>query len=195
MRLSPDASQRIRICRVICISLMVTVHFRPRDTTILAADAPQLLHGFHVILPDYLGRSSVPLLSVISGVLLVVGMSRAGSPADLLRGKFRSLIVPMVLWSIPILPLMLLRGKSGALFLTPMGWANALFALTDEPANFPLAFLRDIFLASVLGVGFLLAWPRASRSACCRHGWGWNWPWTGSCSSARRSRSFTPRGS
>lgn len=54
--------------------------FLAADTAILTADAPQFLHVFHVILLDYLGRSPVLLLSVISGVLLVSGMSRPSLP-------------------------------------------------------------------------------------------------------------------
>lgn len=173
--LSPDrialprtASESIRVARVLCIFFMVTVHFWPGDGRIRDADAPAALHAFYILVIDYLGRSSVPLLSIVSGVLLTVafaGRARPGDATTMIRQKARALLVPMVLWSALTLALFavfaVLRGDYGRMPDDVMGWINAVFAVTAPPASMPLAFLRDVFLASVLAVLSLTLWRQS----------------------------------
>lgn len=142
---------------------MVTVHFWPGVEPIREAQISAVMHTFYVIVIDYLGRSSVPLLSVISGWLLVVSFaSSRRRPLRMVQDKARRLLLPMVLWSaIILLPFVLQAMVTGNMARLPhggMGWINAFFALTGEPANFPLGFLRDVFLCAALGVGVLMVW-------------------------------------
>lgn len=99
-----------------------------------------------IILVDTLGRSSVPLLSVLSGYFMVGFFSkRPYGVALLARG--RSLIVPMVIWN---LVACVLFG-----FTYPL-W-DALLAATDQSRMVHLTFLRDVFVLSLLMPIFLVS--------------------------------------
>lgn len=166
--LSRAQSEAIRLARVVCILSMVTVHFWPGAGRILTGAGPAAAHPFYLLLVDYLGRSSVPLLSVISGALFILSARGFDGPWQILPKKLRSLIVPMILWSAALLLLYLLHasatGDRSRLPQDLPGWINALFALTAPPANLPLAFLRDTFvcgliLATTLSLALTLRWP------------------------------------
>ena len=92
-----------------------------------------------IIIVDTFGRSSVPLLSVLSGYFMVRFFAkRSYTTAALWRG--RSLIVPMLIWN---LIACLLLG-----FTAPI-W-DALLAVTDASRLIYLTFLRDLFIMSLL---------------------------------------------
>jgi len=150
----PDGrSEAIRIARVICILSMVSVHFWPGASRILAVDVWLPVHGFYLLAIDYMGRGSVPLLSTISGVLLTLSFFRNVSPSHLLMSKARSLLIPMIIWSAILMALYglwgLLSGNPSRLPSDFMDWTNSLIALGAPPANAPLGFLRDLFISSV----------------------------------------------
>jgi len=152
-----ELSDAIRIARVVCIVLMLTVHVWPGAGLILSAGSPAPLALFYEALIGYLGRSAVPLLSIISGYLLFTTLlNRNPSPAKMVRRKFQTLILPMVFWSAALLTLQVLyvkvSGMQKPLPDTPLAWMNAFLAITAEPANAPLAFLRDIFLCAVVAL-------------------------------------------
>lgn len=154
--LNRDTSEAIRVARVLCILSMISVHFWPGATIVLHADVPGPIHAFYLVVIDYLGRGSVPLLSTVSGVLLTLSAARKDVPLTLLGSKARTFLLPMIVWSAVMLGLALtyaaVRGDVSELPVGPMGWVNALFALTAPPANVPLAFLRDVFVAAALGL-------------------------------------------
>lgn len=149
-------SDAIRICRVICITSMISVHFWPGAKAISEADTFFLQKGAFSLLIDHLGRGSVPLLSAISGVLLALTAARSASTLKIVERRFANLVPPMVVWSGAMLALavaqMVVLGDASDLPRGIMGWVNALFAITQPPANAPLGFLRDVFLASCLGL-------------------------------------------
>jgi hypothetical protein len=66
-KMSPVSSDAIRIARVLCIVCMAYVHMRQPNV-----DFPIVW----AVVVDTLGRASVPLLSVISGYLMVPFFSR-----------------------------------------------------------------------------------------------------------------------
>lgn len=154
--LSRETSDAIRIARVLCIMFMISVHFWPGARAILEGDVPAWLHGFYMVVVEYLGRGSVPLLSTVSGVLLTISARRRDVPLGLLPGKARVFLVPMVVWSAVMVALAVvnavLLGDASELPQGAMGWVNAFFALTAPPANLPLAFLRDVFVATAIGL-------------------------------------------
>lgn len=157
-RLSREASDAIRVARVLCIMFMTTVHIWPGASRVLAADVGPALHTFYLIAIDYLGRGSVPLLSVVSGFLLTRSLGKT-APLDVIRGKAQALLVPMVIWSLAVLVLIVARavflGDGSDMPQGPMGWINAVFSVTAPPANIPVAFLRDVFISAVLGVALV----------------------------------------
>lgn len=157
--LSRSTSETIRVARVLCILAMVPVHFWPGDRQIMAAQVAEPLHAFYVFAISYLGRSSVPLLSVVSGVLLAVSFSRHHDLPRLITSKARALLLPMILWSVLMLAVFALygalTGNSRHLPDSPADWINAVFGLTGPPANIPLGFLRDVFVSALLAGGVL----------------------------------------
>lgn len=165
---SAHISDRIRLARVACIFFMCMVHtitageMFPEGGTSLVKT---LLHGFFT---DILGRSSVPLLSIVSGYLMYcTARDLAWWPLAWRRTK--ALLLPMVTWNLSSLLL--------AFTITAVGFTafhaeafqagdlwhrmNAIFALTTAPANYPLLFLRDLFLCSLAFPLVLLAARRA----------------------------------
>jgi hypothetical protein len=152
---TPELSRAVRIARVMCITLMMTVHVWPGLTAITTADVPLALHWFYVLLIKEFGLASVPLLSVVSGVLFYRSM-RSGSYGDLMISKVRTLLVPMVIWSVLLLIMFIAKSaatQDHAFFDVPaMEWVNRVFAITAPPINHPLGFLRDIFVCCLIGV-------------------------------------------
>ncbi|MBC7138828.1 MAG: acyltransferase [Defluviimonas sp.] len=162
--LTAETSAAISVARTLCITFMIAVHFWPGDVRIMAAEKPLWLEGFYWLLLDQLGRASVPLLSVVSGVLLTCSYARRPRPRAIITGKLRSLIVPMAGWSAALLAFLALRsfaaGQPVELPQTAMGWINALFGVTKPPANFPLTFLRDMFVTCLIALAFLKLYER-----------------------------------
>jgi hypothetical protein len=137
-------SDTIRVARVLCIVPMAYVH-----VSLGEAHTPTGA-VMRSVLRDLLGRSSVLLLSVVSGLLMVqVFASRPWLTAA--RSRTRGLVVPMVVWNLLALAVLAALGRpwTGELF-------NGLFALTDHGVTRPLTFLRDLFLVSLLTPA--LAW-------------------------------------
>ena len=99
---------------------------------------------------ELLGRSAVPLLSIISGWLVAASLTHKGW-RPFIAGKARTILVPMVLWN--AIAIMLVSGAAW------MGWIAApipkslwwlideLFCLvTPDHINVQMAFLRDLFI-------------------------------------------------
>lgn len=154
-RVEGDMSEAIRIARVVCIFFMMSVHVWPGASLILAANAPAFLSASYEFVINYLGRGSVSLLSVVSGYLFAVSLkNRSPDPARILRRKFETLIIPMIVWSLALLVMKLgyaaAVGAPHTLATSANEWINLFLALTAPPANAPLAFLRDIFACVAL---------------------------------------------
>jgi hypothetical protein len=127
-RMNRTASDAIRVARVLCIVCMSYVHLQLYPAT----DLPIV----EAVVVDTLGRSSVPLLSVISGVLMVPFFERRRWPTAI-WSRFRSLIVPMAIWNVFAVVIW------GYEFLP-----NDILAVTAAPKLLYLAFLRDLFVVS-----------------------------------------------
>lgn len=126
-------SDAAHCARVLCILFMSYVHLH--FFGLEGADFPLT----KIVLVETLGRSSVPLLSVLSGYFMVGYFAKRPYPtAIFLRG--RSLVVPMLIWN---LVACLLFGFSYPLW-------DALLAVTDESKLIYLTFLRDLFVMSLL---------------------------------------------
>jgi fucose 4-O-acetylase-like acetyltransferase len=169
MRLTVERGERtsdaIRIARVIGILSLVYVHSRPYETDMAAV--PHALYTIMEFVRLTLGRNSVPLLSIISGYLLMQILERRRFSSEF-KKKWRTLIVPLFLWNAITLIKDLALDKAGAR-PTLLQLPDALLALTGYPANLPTYFLRDIFLCflvypvfGILGmrgkIAFVVAW-------------------------------------
>lgn len=168
--LTKQTSDTFRVIRAVCIILMITVHIWLGSTRIIAADHGPVWNIFFSIIIDYLGRAAVPALSLISGILFVYTFRRKGSALSVIPDKFMTLIAPMALWSLPVLLLILtkyhLSGVDNVILPTDaLGWINQVLSITEAPANFPLHFLRDIFLCYVYGAIIILVMKRSTMAA------------------------------
>jgi fucose 4-O-acetylase-like acetyltransferase len=156
-RISDPVSRRIAIARVICILAVIYVHSPPYGdrvpTMVMSVD------GVTWIMREILARSSVPLLSIVSGFLTV--RLDTGGYGDRLRKKVKTLLVPLLLWNL------IAVAKD---CVTPGGQLPPLAALPQlllgidgNPRIYPLYFLRDIFVCNLLLPAFLFGigrWPR-----------------------------------
>lgn len=164
-----DQSHTIRVARVLCIWFMMATHAWPGSERILAEPGNDGTHLFNAILVDMLGRASVPLLSIISGILFVYSFSRR-SPLLVIRDKAKVLLVPMVVWSVPMIAIGVLKSRvtsdPSPLSGGTLDLINLLIPLTAGPANGPLHFLRDIFVMCLYGSTILIVFNRSWLAGC-----------------------------
>jgi len=151
--LSPEVSDAIRVARVLALFFMSYTHIRPGAAVLMADAFDGVQDVIESLLFNGLGRGAVPLLSIVSGVLAYHGAKRK-TFAAFIGDKARTLIVPMIFWNVVMLVIVFAFFlATGGAKLLPVGWLahlNAVFALTDQPINTPLAFLRDIFVCAAL---------------------------------------------
>lgn len=170
--LSDATSLRIRIARPLCIFFMVWVHVNPGVAEFAPVERGiQLADWYRFYFADGVGRTSIGLLAIASG-FLAISTGRVFPFGVFLKKRLRSLFLPMAVWS-AILLLAYLAGeqvKPGYLEQQvgePWSWTHVpdwLFGITDHPANFPLGFLRDLFICALLTPVLVLAmrkfaWP------------------------------------
>ena len=115
-----------------------------------------------------LTRLGIPMLTCISGFLLFYS-ALDRDYTRLLRKRFVSLVVPLLVWNIPVvLGLYLVQSQGLVEYqfsarktmypFDPMTWINGVLSITDYPVNYPMHFLRDLFVLCVLAplIGKLL---------------------------------------
>lgn len=103
-------------------------------------------------------RSTVPVLTCISGYLLF------SSGIDqhfkrLFAKKTKGILVPLVIWNLPLVILLYtiqafdLSSHQFFATLYPfdcLSWLNGIFGLFAAPVNYPLNFLRDLYVLALL---------------------------------------------
>ncbi len=181
---SPRASlsTTIAIARVICICGIVYVHaWTGLNVDELRAQGGSWHSILYWVLIEMMGRSSVPLLSIISGWLVMASVSKR-SYGQFIRGKAKSLLLPMVLWNLISAALVLLFAHFGELKAPQpaigLPLLNEIFHLTAPgEINVQNAFLRDVFLCMLLAP-LLVRLPSAALGAIllatlawCIEGW------------------------
>lgn len=163
---APPVSKAIALARLICILGIVYVHAWTGlggDEMAAQMGSAQDLLRWTVV--DLFGRGAVPLLSLVSGWLVAASLAKRGAPA-FLRGKARTVLLPMILWNAIAIVLVVGAGAIGWVRAPLPGdaaWiADNLLNLTRAgDINVQTAFLRDLFLC-------LLAAPLLVR---LRTGW------------------------
>ncbi len=148
MSVSPPMSRSIDVARVLCIFFVMFVHTWPGVNEMDTARGVRTVDYIFHFFTDVLGRSSVPLLTMISGWL--IAQTYSGDWPALLKSRAKSLLVPLIAWNILMVGVLLfaefIAHNARARDWSPLGIANALLALTAPPANVQLAFLRDLFV-------------------------------------------------
>lgn len=134
-------SDTIRIARVLCIFMMTYAHVSLFSNGALESSA--YLSSIKNVLINLFARSSVPLLSVISGILMVAFFSNR-SIVGAIRARFKTLMIPFFTWSIIGLCIAELTGRADN-----YDGSNLLYIL-DGSYYIQLIFLRDIFIVSCL---------------------------------------------
>jgi succinoglycan biosynthesis protein ExoH len=153
-----DTSSRISILRFVMIFGIVILHIPPFVPIDLLE--PGVFSYIKAFFQSALFRCTVPVLSFISGYLLF----RSGidtKPRLLLAKKIHSLVVPFLVFNLPFVAVALVLQMTGKLDisyqLVPFNWsefADAAFSLRRQPINYPLFFLRDLFVICLLAPVF-----------------------------------------
>ena len=163
----PQVSRRIKIARYLMVCGIVFIHIPPVETEIVTSNTYFLL--FRAFWVDAVFRGTVPVLTCISAYL-IFRADKDRKVFALIKDKAQSLLSPMVIWNLPIVIAIYLVQRYTAvdypfrLNLDPIDvftWADATLGLTDRPANFPLFFLRDLFVLAILSPIFGLFIRRA----------------------------------
>lgn len=156
MLIDPDISRRIAITKLLMVMGIVVTHIPPwLDITDLSFTTPETIKAFF---SHALFRAAVPILAAISGYLLFSSKLFLDIK-KLLTKKFRSIIIPLIIWNLPFaIIIFLLQSFDSNIYtshhtLYPFSLSNWLIAVTaviDSPINAPLYFLRDLFVISML---------------------------------------------
>ncbi|MCR9160992.1 MAG: acyltransferase family protein [Nannocystaceae bacterium] len=144
-----ENSDAIRVCRVVCIVPVAYVHVT------LGEDVTALGAALQSVFRDLLGRSSVLLLSVVSGLLMVRVFATRGYGRSV-WGRVQGLLVPMVAWNVLAIAISVWMARPVA-----SEGINAVLAVTDHGATRPLTFLRDLFVVSLATPALVVAIGRA----------------------------------
>lgn len=154
--LNKEISKRIWVTRYLMVIGIIVLHLPPyQPLNTLGASVFDYVKAFfsHGVF-----RATVPVLTVISG-FLIFQFNLHLKPLQLLSKKITSVLVPLIIWNIPIVIAIYLSQKYGILShdfsaeLYPfnlLNWVDALTGLFGTPANYPLNFLRDLFAVSLL---------------------------------------------
>jgi len=167
---------RIAMTRVVCILGMIYVHVPTGnpDSMVYALSLGHWDTTVQGFLIEGIGRASAALLSIVSGYLTVVALSKSGATAGALyRRRFGSIIVPMLLWGLITIVLYAMVSLSRETFLTiehrnivstVLTYINLVAFLTDIPVGptMHLSFLRDLFVCILLSPLIIIALQRAA---------------------------------
>lgn len=162
MDLDRGLRDRVAILRFVMIFGVIVLH------TPAYVPMAEVGHGWFDTLKAYFQlavfRASVPVLTVISGFLMF-GARLDQAPARLFGKKARTILVPFLCFNLPLVPLAFAAQLFAGIDMStrlwpfePMTWLNATLGLTSAPINYPLHFLRDLFVLILLAplFGWLL---------------------------------------
>jgi hypothetical protein len=143
--ISETFSDRIRLARILCVLALVYIHVPPFEPDFLNPAKLAPFETVWLLVRATIGRASVPLLSILSGMLFWQTLSRPSSSyRKIMSNKAKTLTLPLLAWNLIAAVLNLLAGD---LPPVPMvEWLNRLIALRDTPLIIPTYFLRDLFI-------------------------------------------------
>lgn len=154
-RLRPLQSDAITAARVFCILGIIYVHAWTGRTTLFLIQNSDTAQGlFRWLLVETIGRSSVPLLGMISGWLVGGSALRRGY-WQFIAGKARTILAPMLVWN--ALSIVFVCGAAWLGWLSaPMpddiGWVidEILGYASFNVINVQNTFLRDLFVCMAI---------------------------------------------
>jgi succinoglycan biosynthesis protein ExoH len=154
MEIDTEISTRISILRFVMIFGIVILHtplYVPIDQV-----GPGAFDIIKAFFQDAVFRCTVPVLTLISGYLLF-GSKLPQHPKLLISRKFKSLIIPFLIFNLPLVVIVFVLQSFGPLALSyqlvPANLAtlaDAALSLSAAPLNYPLYFLRDLFVLCLL---------------------------------------------
>ena len=153
--ISAELKRRIELSRIVLISAIVFHHIRiPSELTLYSWDNLGYLRGFIQI---GLLKTATSTLTVLSGYLCFSSNFEL-HPFRFLRKRFRTLLVPMVIWNVPAALAIFMFQINGEYYYkydnlvdgSILNWVDALLGLTKDPANVPLHFLRNIIACNII---------------------------------------------
>lgn len=165
MEIDTEISARISILRFVMIFGIVILH------TPLYVPIDQVgPHAFDLIKAFFQAavfRCTVPVLTLISGYLLF-SSKLPEQPKLLISRKFKSLVIPFMVFNVPLVAIVFVLQSFGSLHtsyqLVPASLgtlADATLSISAAPLNYPLYFLRDLFVLCVLSPVFAVLLRRA----------------------------------
>ncbi|MDC7676107.1 acyltransferase family protein [Asticcacaulis machinosus] len=160
--LTHPESEAIKIARVLCILGVVYMHMPPHDP--FFSQSAVVFNDYLWVVRDAIGRSSVPLLSIISGYFVAQSLS-SRSWGAMIAKKAGTLLLPLILWNLIYLIVALAADDAHRSF-SLASLPNDILALTAPPVSWALYFLRDMFVCSLLSpllvwLGQKSPWPTA----------------------------------
>lgn len=165
MEIDTEISTRISILRFVMIFGIVILH-TPLYVPIEQV-GPGAFDMIKAFFQDAVFRCTVPVLTLISGYLLF-GSKLPSHPKLLVSRKFKSLIIPFLVFNLPLVAIVFVLQSIGPLTLSyqlvpaSLGtWADAALSLSVAPMNYPLYFLRDLFVLCLLSPVFAMLLRRA----------------------------------
>ncbi|HEU4375728.1 MAG TPA: acyltransferase [Telluria sp.] len=165
MQIDSEISTRISILRFVMIFGIVILHtplYVPIDE--VGPDAFDMIKAFF---QSAVFRCTVPVLTLISGYLLF-NSTLPQRPKVLVWRKFKSLVIPFLIFNLPLVAATFALQSFSPLAisyqLVPFNlgtWADAVLSLSAAPLNYPLYFLRDLFVLCLLSPIFAVMLRRA----------------------------------
>lgn len=155
-----DVSERISVLRFVLIYGIIVLHVPPYIP--LESTGSSIFDLTKAMMQHAVFRCSVPILTFISGFLLF-SFSMDLNFRSLIAKKVKTILIPLLLFNIPLAFVVYLIQKldivdyefSAQLYPFDMyRWINATTALFGESINYPLGFLRDLFVISILAPVF-----------------------------------------
>jgi succinoglycan biosynthesis protein ExoH len=162
VRMDSTVRHRIDMLRFLMIFGVVVLHTPEYVAiTLVGDDFFSLTKAFF---QNAMFRTAVPMLTLISGYLVFhSGIDQL--PCKLAAKKARSLLVPFLVFNLPLVLLVAMAELFTSLQtnyrLVPFDaatWCDAMFGLLHSPINYPLNFLRDMLVLMCLapGMGWLM---------------------------------------
>jgi succinoglycan biosynthesis protein ExoH len=151
-------SQRLSLARLMMIVLVVYVHFPLEMPEVRSIAEVSLLEPAFIANATVL-RFSVTILTIMSGfIMFAKGGDRLGMRT--IWKKVRTLVVPFLFFNLTLVAALCVAQRLGLLSGQRLDllaadtatWADATLAWSTRPVNYPLYFLRDLFVISVIAV-------------------------------------------
>lgn len=165
--MNKDISERIWATRYLMVLGIVVLHLPPYQPLSHVGQEP--FDYIKAFFSHGVFRATVPVLTVISG-FLVFHFQQQLKPAKLIWSKVKSILVPLIVWNVPLALAIFFIQKYGlfahafSATLYPFDietWFTAITGAFGNPVNYPLNFLRDLFVLACLAP---LMWQVLKRS-------------------------------